>query len=76
MLLEAARRYSKEVAYPAVPFPPASEESRILCHQALSPDAMATLGSFENLIKAEAEAQATVAEADSPVRSHLSRRGS
>nr|WIE93427.1 AAA family ATPase [Mesorhizobium sp. WSM4875] len=62
MLWEAARRYSEEVAYPAAPFPPAAEESCVLCHQVLSPDAKARLGSFENFIKADAEAQAAAAE--------------
>jgi energy-coupling factor transporter ATP-binding protein EcfA2 len=62
MLWEAARRYSEEVAYPTAPFPPAAEESCVLCHQALSPDAKARLGSFENFIKADAEAQAAAAE--------------
>jgi energy-coupling factor transporter ATP-binding protein EcfA2 len=62
VLWEAARRYSEEVAYPATPFPPAAEESCVLCHQALSPDVKARLGSFEDFIKADAEAQATAAE--------------
>lgn len=61
-LWEAARRYSEEVAYPAAPFPPAADESCVLCHQGLSPVAKARLGSFEDFIKADAEAQAASAE--------------
>ncbi|MGX5826001.1 AAA family ATPase [Mesorhizobium sp. 43Arga] len=62
ILWEAARRYSEEVAYPAALFPPASDESCVLCHQALSPGAKAKLGSFEDFIKGDSEAQATAAE--------------
>ncbi|TJV94231.1 MAG: DNA repair protein [Mesorhizobium sp.] len=61
-LWEAARRYSVHVAYPAAPFPPAADESCVLCHQGLSQDAKTRLGSFEDFIKADAEAQAASAE--------------
>lgn len=61
-LWEAARRYSEQTAYPSAPFPPAGDEACVLCHQPLGAEARARMGSFEDFIKADAEAQAGKAE--------------
>lgn len=61
-LWEAARRYSEQTAYPDAPFPPAGDEACVLCHQPLSPEAKVRMTSFEDFIKADAEAQAGKAE--------------
>lgn len=62
MLWEAARRYSEQTAYPGAAFPPVADESCVLCHQPLSVEAKARMGSFEDFVKADAEAHAGKAE--------------
>lgn len=61
-LWEAARRYSEQMAYPGAPFPPTGDEACVLCHQPLSPETRTRMSSFEDFIKADAEAQADKAE--------------
>lgn len=61
-LWEAARRYSEQTAYPGASFPPAGDAACVLCHQPLGAEAKARMSSFEDFIKADAEAQATKAE--------------
>lgn len=62
VLWEAARRYSEQTAYPGAPFPPSGDEACVLCHQPLTPEAKARMGSFEAFIRADTEAQAASAE--------------
>ena len=59
MLWEAARRYSREHAYPGQPFPVAGEESVcVLCQQPLLPEASQRLRSFEEFVTTDVQQRA------------------
>ncbi|MCG7848466.1 MAG: AAA family ATPase [ANME-2 cluster archaeon] len=63
LLWEQARRFSKEVAYPANPFPNTGVEARcVLCQQLLEDDAKVRLQSFEYFVKGNLEQEASEAE--------------
>lgn len=61
-LWNAARKYSKEVAYKEQNFPVITDDSVcVLCHQSLSNEAKNRLQSFENYVKSETQKEATAA---------------
>ena len=65
-LWEAARRYSTEIAYPAVPFPPAGPDTLcVLCQQPLSAEAIVRMNRFEAFIRDDTERHAQQAEEES-----------
>lgn len=62
-LWEAARRYSTEIAYPTVPFPPVEPDMLcVLCQQPLSAAAAARMNRFEAFIRDDTERRAEQAE--------------
>lgn len=62
-LWEAARRYSTEIAYPTVPFPPTDLNTLcVLCQQPLSAEAIERMKRFEAFIRDDTERQAQKAE--------------
>lgn len=62
-LWEAARRYSTEIAYPAVPFPPATPDTLcVLCQQPLSAEAIQRMRRFETFVQDDTDRQAQEAE--------------
>lgn len=63
LLWEAARRYSTEAAYPAAPFPAATERALcLLCQQPLEAEARGRMVRFEAFIQHDAERQAKAAD--------------
>ena len=64
-LWEAARRYSTEIAYPTVPFPPVEPDMLcVLCQQPLSAEAAERMNRFEAFIRDDTERHAEQAEND------------
>jgi energy-coupling factor transporter ATP-binding protein EcfA2 len=62
-LWEAARRYSTEIVYPDVPFPPDGPDKLcVLCQQSLSAEAIGRMKRFESFIRDDTERQAQEAE--------------
>ena len=62
ILWEAARSYSKEIAYPESPFPPISQSRCVLCHTLLDANALERMNRFEKFILENVNAQAVEAE--------------
>ena len=62
-LWEAARAYSAAVAYPDVPFPNLSTDSRcVLCQRQLDPEGRERFDTIENFLKGELQRRAVEAE--------------
>lgn len=62
-LWEAARRYSVEIAYLGMPFPPSGEDAFcLLCQQPLDADARGRMARFEEFIQKDTEREAQRAE--------------
>ena len=62
-LWESARRYSREVAYPTLAFPPTNTDQKcLLCQQPLTQEAIERMRGFEAFIQADTERAAHDAE--------------
>jgi energy-coupling factor transporter ATP-binding protein EcfA2 len=63
LLWDAARRYSEEHAYPAMPFPNVAEDALcVLCQRAIDPESRDRFISFETFVKGELLSLASEAE--------------
>jgi hypothetical protein len=65
-LWESARRYSTQLAYPAIPYPPSETEMYcLLCQQPLQAEAIARMAKFEEFIQQDTEKLAQLSEVES-----------
>jgi hypothetical protein len=62
-LWESARRYSAQVAYPGLTYPPTQQDVLcVLCQQPLSVEALARMARFDEFIRQDTERQAQAAQ--------------